>query len=112
METTAYIGLSRQVALGHRMEVIANNIANASTTGYRAEAMLFEPVPEDAGEEQRLFFVQDVALVRDLSEGPMRPTGNPLDLAIRGLGYFVVATPEGERYGRGGSSSSTRPPSS
>ena len=102
METTAYIGLSRQVALERRMEVIANNVANAATTAYRAEAMLFEPVPEDAGRDLRLFFVQDVALVRDLGEGPMAPTGNPLDLAIRGRGYFVVATPGGERYGRGG----------
>jgi flagellar basal-body rod protein FlgF len=102
METTAYIGLSRQVALSRRLEVIAHNIANAATTGYRAEAMLFEPVPHDAGDRQRLLFVQDVGLVRDLSEGPMRATGNPLDLAIQGSGYFVVDTPGGERYGRSG----------
>ena len=102
METTAYIGLSRQVALSRRLEVIANNIANAATSGYRAEAMLFEPVPHDAGDRQRLLFVQDVGLVRDLSEGPLRATGNPLDLAIQGPGYFVVDTPEGERYGRSG----------
>lgn len=102
METTAYIALSRQMALRRRMDVIANNIANMTTTGFKAEALLLEPVRADAGARRELSFVQDVAVMRDLAGGPMTPTGNPLDVAIEGPGYFVVDTPDGLRYGRGG----------
>jgi flagellar basal-body rod protein FlgF len=62
MDTTNYIALSRQVALQRHMATIANNIANAGTTGYRAERTLFEPAIERAGEPGRLAFVQDVGL--------------------------------------------------
>lgn len=102
METTTYIALSRQMVLQRRMDVIANNIANMTASGFRAEALLVEQVPVDAGKRQTISFVQDVALVRDLTPGAMIPTNNPLDIAIEGEGYFVVATPEGERYTRSG----------
>ncbi len=102
MESTAYIALSRQMALGRRMEVIANNIANATASAFKAEALLLEPVPVDAGRRQRLAYVQDIGMVRDLAEGPMTVTGNPLDLAIEGPGYFTIETAEGLRYGRSG----------
>lgn len=102
METTAHIALSRQMVLRHQMEVIAHNIANATASGFKAEALLLEPVPVDAGARQRLAFVQDVGMVRDLDPGPMIATGNPLDLAIEGPGYFTIETAEGVRYGRSG----------
>jgi len=102
METTAYIALSRQMALRQRMDVIANNIANMTTTGFKAESLLLEPVPEDAGIRRPLAFVQDVGMVRETAPGPMTPTGNPLDLALEGPGYFVIETPEGMRYTRSG----------
>jgi flagellar basal-body rod protein FlgF len=102
MDTTSYIALSRQVALQRHMATIANNIANAATTGYRAERTLFEPVLEPAGEPRRLAFVQDVGLYRDLSPGPITQTGNRLDLAIDGEGYFAFRTGAGVRYGRAG----------
>ena len=102
MDTTNYIALSRQVALQRHMATIANNIANAGTTGYRAERTLFEPVLERAGEPKRLAFVQDVGLYRNLSPGPIAQTGNRLDLAIDGEGYFAFQTGAGVRYGRAG----------
>lgn len=102
METTAHIALSRQMVLRRRMDVIAHNIANMTASGFKAEAMLLEPVMVRAGQDQRLAFVQDVATVRDLDPGPITTTGNPLDLAIEGEGYFVVGTPEGDRYTRSG----------
>lgn len=102
METTTYIALSRQMVLRQRMDVIANNIANMTASGFRAEALLAEQVPVDVGKRQTINFVQDVALVRDLTPGAMIPTNNPLDFAIEGEGYFVVATPEGDRYTRSG----------
>ncbi len=102
METTTYIALSRQTVLRRQMDVIANNIANMTATGFRAEALLAEQVPVDVGPRQTVRYVQDVALVRDLTPGAMIPTGNPFDLAIEGQGYFVIATPEGDRYTRNG----------
>ena len=80
METTAYIALSRQMALRRHMDVIANNIANMTASGFKAEALMYDPVVSDAGRGQRLAFVQDVGVARDLRAGPMTPTGNPLDL--------------------------------
>jgi flagellar basal-body rod protein FlgF len=55
-----------------------------------------------AGGRQRLAFVQDVATVRDPSPGPLTVTGNSLDLAIEGPGYFAIETGQGVRYGRSG----------
>ena len=102
METTTYIALSRQMVLRRHMDIIANNIANMTASGFRAEKLLAEQVPVDAGRRQTINFVQDVALVRDLTPGAMIPTNNPLDLAIEGEGYFVVGTAEGDRYTRSG----------
>lgn len=102
METTTYIALSRQLVLRRRMDLIANNIANMSASGFRAEKLLAEQVPVDAGTRQKINFVQDVAVVRDLTPGGMIPTNNPLDVAIEGDGYFVVGTDEGDRYTRSG----------
>lgn len=102
MDTTSYLALSRQVALQRHLATIAQNLANANTTGYRAERTLFAQVLERAGEGRRVAFVQDAALVRETAPGPVAATGNPLDLAIEGPGYFAFATPEGPRYGRGG----------
>ena len=102
METTTYIALSRQLVLRRRMDVIANNIANMTASGFRAEKLLAEQVPVDAGVRQTINYVQDVAVVRDLTPGAMTPTNNPLDVAIEGSGYFVVGTDEGDRYTRSG----------
>lgn len=102
MDTTSYLALSSQVALQRHMATIANNIANATTTGYRAEHTLFEQVLERAGTGPRIAYVQDVALVRDQRAGPIASTGNAFDLAIDGSGYLAFATPEGPRYTRAG----------
>jgi len=102
METTTPIALSRQLVLRRQMDVIANNIANMTATGFQAESLLAEQVPVDVGPRQTVQYVQDVALVRDLTPGAMVQTSNQLDLAIEGEGYFVIATEEGDRYSRNG----------
>jgi flagellar basal-body rod protein FlgF len=102
MESTAYIALSRQMVLDRRMDVIAHNIANATTTGFKAAAMLLQPVTVEAGDRQRLAFVQDFGMVRDLRPGPLTMTGNPFDVAIEGAGYLAVQTAAGVRYSRSG----------
>ena len=100
MRTTSYLA-SRQAALERQMATVANNLANATTTGYRAEHMVFEETLHRAG-RQRIAFVQDVGLARDLSPGPITQTGNPLDLAIEGPGYLAFANDGGTGYGRAG----------
>ena len=102
MENTALVALSQQIVLRREMDVIANNIANASTVGFKTERMLFNEYLRDIGNGQQLAFVTDAAVVHDFSEGELTPTGNPLDVAIKGNGYFQVDTPDGIRYTRGG----------
>jgi len=102
MENSLIIALSRQSVLSRQMDVIATNLANLETAGFKAENMIFTEFLEQTAEGEVLSLVHDVSFVRDLSEGPMVGTQNPLDLAIHGQGYFVVDTPDGERYTRHG----------
>jgi flagellar basal-body rod protein FlgF len=107
MENSGLIAISRQAVLRRSMDVIANNLANMNTTGFKGEKMMFvEHLVRSRGGEKiggdRLAFVRDIATARDLSEGDFKKTGNPLDLAIHGDGFFVVGTPGGERYTKNG----------
>lgn len=103
MDNGIYIALSRQLGLFREMETVANNIANADTVGYNGEKIMFEDYLVKGGEGPKHAYVNDVASYRDMAEGPMKTTGNPLDFAISGPGYFMVQTPGGERYTRSGS---------
>lgn len=104
METTSYIVLSRQSALRRQMDLVAHNLANVNTPAYRGQSMMFAEHLQDTqrGETGTLSFVEDLAVVEDLREGPMKRTGNPLDVAIDGKGYFVVETDDGPAYTRNG----------
>ncbi len=109
MENALLIGLSRQVALKRQMDVIANNMANMNTAGYKAGSMLFEehimPVAEMnemSGQDKRLSFALDASIYRSFAEGGFKQSGNELDVAISGEGWLVVQTPDGERYTRNG----------
>src|SRR5262245_11508820 len=109
MENAVLVGLSRQVALHRELEIVANNIANLNTTGFKSDGALFEqylmPVARDEGfmgSDSRLHFVQDRATWLDLGQGPVQQTGNPLDVALEGAGFLTVQTPRGERYTRNG----------
>ena len=107
MENTGYIALSRQDMLQREMAVIANNLANMNTPAFKSEALMaIEHVTETKMKGIRgtstVSLVRDVATVRDMTEGPLMATDNPLDLAINGTGYFVLETDNGERYTRHG----------
>lgn len=103
MESTAYIALSRQSVLREKMDVVAQNLANITTPGFKAEDMLFVEYLDESSPNDPVSFVQNISLIRDLSPGPLSATGNPLDLAIKGEGYFTIETPEGPRFTRNGS---------
>lgn len=102
MENTSYIALSRQMTLQTEMSIVANNIANANTPAYKAEKVVFQEFLDRTKNSEKLSFVQDIGLARDIREGPLSSTGNPLDVAISGDGYFIVETPLGDRYTRHG----------
>jgi flagellar basal-body rod protein FlgF len=107
MENTSLIALSRQGALRRQMAVIANNVANMNTTGFKGDKVMFvEHMVRSKGGERiygdKIAFVRDIATVRDTSEGPLKTTDNPLDVAIRGEGFLVVQTDQGLRYTRNG----------
>lgn len=102
MENAGYIALSRQMTLRREMDVIANNMANLNTPAYKGQSMLFVEYLETSDSGEKMSFVQDVSLVRNLSEGQMTTTSNPLDIAISGDAYFEIETPTGPRYTRNG----------
>jgi len=89
------------------MDIVAHNIANMNTAGFKGEDMMFvEHLVKSRGGEKllgnKLAYARDISTLINFSEGPMEKTGNPLDLAITGDGFFVVRTPQGERYTRNG----------
>ncbi|MFP4327158.1 MAG: flagellar hook-basal body complex protein [Paracoccaceae bacterium] len=102
MENAAYVTLARQSGLMRELQVVANNIANAATTGYRQEGLIFSEYV------RRLDGAEDVSMaaanVRNTSmaQGPVTRTGGRFDLAIEGEGFFLVQTGAGERLTRAG----------
>lgn len=107
MENTLYIALARQTGLWNQLDMVANNLANMNTVGYKSLQPHFtEYLSKSKTDEKllddRLSFVHDFGIVRDFTPGALSSTGNPLDLAIHGDGYFVVETPDGIRYTRNG----------
>jgi flagellar basal-body rod protein FlgF len=106
MDNTLLIGLSRQMALSRELDVVANNIANIDTVGYKADGSLFEQYLSSAARGAQgspIAFVRDRATWVDMSRGPVQHTGNSLDVAVDGNGFFAVQTPNGVRYTRNGS---------
>src|SRR5471032_443258 len=107
MENASLVGLSRQMALQRELDVVANNIANINTTGFKADQVVFQEhlmpaarANQFRGNDRQVSFVQDRATWLDLSQGAVEQTGNPLDIAVSGNAFFTVQTPRGERYTR------------
>ncbi|CUA91756.1 flagellar basal-body rod protein FlgF [Pannonibacter indicus] len=111
MENAQLINLSRQVALRRQLDVTANNLANMTTSGYKAKHMKFEeylmPVAQATAfnrGDRTLSYVQDARTFTDFQAGGIIMTGNPLDLAVDGDGWFAVQMEDGsEAYTRNGS---------
>lgn len=102
MENALYIALSQQVALRKSVDIIAHNVANASTAGFKAEHMVFSEVLAENVDGQPMSFVKDEGVDRDFSEGGFITTGKAFDVALHGEGWFVVDTEFGLRYTRNG----------
>ncbi len=102
MDQPGYVGLSRLSAQLRATQVLANNLANADTPGFRAERPVFTSFITRAPGQGGIAYSLDRANWRDTRPGAIGTTGNPLDVALRGDGFFVLETPSGERYTRAG----------
>ncbi|MCB1337744.1 MAG: flagellar hook-basal body complex protein [Maritimibacter sp.] len=103
MDNAVYTTLTRQSGLMAEMRAVANNIANASTTGYRREGVIFSEfisalAPEDPSLSMATAEVRDTRL----DQAPITLTGGAFDLAIEGEGFFMVEGPGGPMLTRAG----------
>ncbi|MEI6160534.1 MAG: flagellar basal-body rod protein FlgF [Roseococcus sp.] len=108
MDSPGYIVLSRLSSQMRASQLTANNLANADTPGYRASRPIFAEHVERQGRVNgprgagQVGYTWDRASWRETQPGAISQTGNPLDVAISGAGFFVVETSRGERYTRAG----------
>ena len=107
MENAAYIGLSRQMTLRRELDVVANNIANADTTGFKVEQLLTSAEVGQRARNDRIrpsaSFVLDNGIGRDFGQGAVQQTGRALDFAVEGEGaFFAVNDGTGVAYTRDG----------
>lgn len=111
MENAQLIALSRQTALRNQLDVVATNMANLNTTGFKSQRSLFEeyimPVAEATefeAPDRHLSYVHDYGTVTNFQAGNIKSSGNDLDLAVDGDGFFTVQMADGsEAYSRNGS---------
>jgi flagellar basal-body rod protein FlgF len=109
MENSLLVGLSRQMVLERELDVVANNVANVNTNGFKADHSLFEEYLNSGAHEdnfqrpdRRVSYVQDRGTFHDFAQGSAQLTSNPLDIAIDGNAFLAVQTAGGERYTRDG----------
>jgi flagellar basal-body rod protein FlgF len=104
MDNALYVSLSRQVTLQRSLEVTANNLANVDTAGFKVEQLVVNEDPLDvkAPLNTPVRYALDTSVARDFAPGVAELTGNPLDVAIDGDGFFTVQTASGPRYTRDG----------
>lgn len=98
-----YITLSNQMARNMELNVVANNVANASTTGYEMDSVIFAPVDQKASRNKTNSFVFPDGAYNSENQGAIKLTGGVLDIAVSGNGYFKIITPAGPRYTLNGS---------
>jgi flagellar basal-body rod protein FlgF len=102
MSNAVYAALSRQAALDQELASLANNIANASTAGYRGDGQIFSEFVNAVPGQPSISQTRIGGRLINGAQGDFVQTGGALDLAIEGAGYFVVETPQGERLTRAG----------
>ncbi|MET0314848.1 MAG: flagellar basal-body rod protein FlgF [Hansschlegelia sp.] len=110
MENASLVGLSRQVALRRELDVVANNVANMNSSGFKSDEMVFSeflmPKARDdtfRRQDRTMSFVEDRATIPNFAPGELQTTESDTDIAIDGEGFFVVDGPDGPRYTRNGS---------
>lgn len=104
MQSGLYVALSSQMALERRLTTIADNMANLNTVGFRATEVKFDQMLAKTHNDlnAKIAFVSQGSDYFSTRSGAMEPTGNPLDVAIRGDAWFSLDTPEGQVLTRDG----------
>lgn len=105
MPNGIYSAMTGALAQEEHMDIVANNLANGSTNGFKSVQATFKELLDETREGTKNQTQRHVILdgtYTDFSQGPLQHTHNPLDVAIQGEGFFVVDTPEGEKYTRNG----------
>ncbi|MDW3223537.1 MAG: flagellar hook-basal body complex protein [Paracoccaceae bacterium] len=102
MENTGYTTLTRQAGLMREMRIVANNIANTATSGYRQEGLVFSEFVKAVDGGSSLSMGQGNVRHTSFQQGALTQTGGTFDFAIEGEGFFLVETPSGERLTRSG----------
>jgi flagellar basal-body rod protein FlgF len=103
MDAAGYATLNRQSGLMREMGIVANNIANSSTTGFRREGVVFSEYVAALDQDPSLSMAHASGRHVDLSQSTVSQTGGQFDFAIQGEGFFLIETPQGERLTRAGS---------
>lgn len=103
MDNASYIVLSRQKSLFTAMDNIASNVANANTSGFKSESLIFQDyVVQNLDSQEELAFSHDVATHTNYEQGALISTQRTFDVGISGSGFFQLETPLGVRYTRSG----------
>jgi flagellar basal-body rod protein FlgF len=101
MQSAFYVSLSAQMSVDKRMETIANNIANATTAGYRANGVSFETVMSKTAADPVAYVSSGKDFI-SLAAGDFTKTGDPYDVAVMGRSFLAIRTPDGTAYTRDG----------
>jgi len=102
MDAANYATLSRQAGLWREMDIVANNIANSATTGFRQEGLIFSEFVKASPDGRSLSMGNGNVRNTSFVQGALTQTGGSLDFAIEGDGFFLIETPNGERLSRAG----------
>ncbi|MBF0620284.1 MAG: flagellar basal-body rod protein FlgF [Magnetococcales bacterium] len=132
MDSGFYAAVNGALRSEMKLEVLTNNLANVNTTGFKADDITFDsfltaagpemfPMPTDSfmglrapgdvpfpysnpgSNSYQMTYPMATGTQADLQQGSLQATGNPLDMAVEGEGFFMVQTPNGERFTRDGS---------
>lgn len=103
MDAAGYVALTRQSGLMREMGVVANNIANLSTTGFRREGVMFSEYVAAMDQGPSISMANGNTRVVDLTQAGISQTGGTYDFAIQGEGFFLIETPDGQQLTRAGS---------
>jgi flagellar basal-body rod protein FlgF len=103
MDAAGYVTLTRQAGLMREMGVVANNIANLSTNGFRREGVMFSEFLLEMDSGPSLSMANGNSRVVDLRQAGISQTGGTYDFAIQGDGFFLIETPDGQQLTRAGS---------
>ncbi len=102
MDTSLHVAISGQIAQQKRMDTVAQNIANATTTGYRRDAVQFDAILSNTNSDTSVAYASRGQTIISRSQGAVVKTDNPLDIAVRGDAWLSYLAPEGQVFTRDG----------